>query len=764
MTFHGKFKALLSAALLSLAFLATSAVAFDLEEPTEQAYFNGIKNLSGLTPSTLPPAAAAPVVSTPAASAELHGFWERLRTGTSEQICRKAQIQLKKNIKIPTGVLGLGGGVKRAIRKFPDGKLALLDEIGLDLSLNLSKRMLSLPDAAGLGLSVGVSSRFEGKSQVVRPLVGERFCREMIELVKFYEIKTILPATARRIVKMEVGEIWKLPLSMSIGFNVGVGANIQQMVKISLSARVSKGSNPAVTLKRLAKDKLRLRIRLDRLTVKSVGVSASTAEIPLDALGLGQAGAMAADILGKAVPQVARPLITDDLFNGIMKKEINNYLAVKLAFTHSRFSGKKLLIEFILNPEDAEQMASLEEFLRGDLGLLNKFLDLHLELNNFSEDTDALYGLDALEDADDEGEEALDAESSFVGTDVYNGRSNHLGVNIPVVANNSVSWGSAYHRYQSTEHKGETIHVQQRNRSYNGNGLNLPFMGAVFKHNTQRDVIVFNKENPEGEVTKPVMLYQQYEGVIGRGAGTVENMLQNVNGMLRYVGTNGSGTNSGSQLPVSSIMAPLPENPNDPDFDPSDPSKRYKSGVMSVKLLISERGVQDIIFAPAEAVMKAYINVIREKHADKAAKDGAVPGQEAQLAALTDIELAEACNPFHVVDNLAYAAARRLIKALASVRSASDWKTQSERLAGAAAGEGPFALKYEDFFKVVLQLVKPADVSAAVYVHLDPKKKGVANVTQNYNYFNTSGRGYDATLSDVANLRDRFATPSELSD
>jgi len=72
--------------------------------------------------------------------------------------------------------------------------------------------------------------------------------------------------------------------------------------------------------------------------------------------------------------------------------------------------------------------------------------------------------------------------------------------------------------------------------------------------------------------------------------------------------------------------------------------------------------------------------------------------------------------------------------------------------------------KYEDFFKVVLQLVRPADVSVQVYVHLDPKKKGVENVTRSYNFYSADAKGYDATISDVTRMRERFAEPAELSD
>jgi len=483
-------------------------------------------------------------------------------------------------------------------------------------------------------------------------------------------------------------------------------------------------------------------------------------EIPLDALGLEQAGALTADILGKATPKFARKWVTAEVFDKLLLKEINKYLAFKLSFSHSRFSGKKLLLEFILDPENGEQMAKLQEFLRGELGILNRFRELGASFRNFDEDDDALYGLEVLEDMAEEVGGELGSDNNFAGTDIYHGRSNRFGANVPVVGNYRSDWGSSYHRYQTAGNGGETIHVHQRTRTFNGSTINVPFLGALTKHNSQRDVLVLNKENTDGSVTEPVLFYQQYEGLIGRGHGAVERMLENANGMLRYVGIDGAGVDNSSQLPVSEIVAG---------------ASRYRAGVMSFKLLIDERGIKDIISAPAQVVMKAYLNMMRELYADiidkvrnllYINKKGKVAYNKTAMMAtlgLTYDDLSNASNPLNVVDQLVYGATA-LIRDLVSVRETPGWKEQSQRLSDIAAGKGKSDLKYEDFFKVVLQLAKPSDVSAQVYVHLDPKKKGLSDVTQTYNYFETGGKGYDATLSDVTRMRERFADPNDISD
>ena len=697
---------------------------------------------------------------TPNNDAEMASFWEKLRTGTIEPACRKLEIKVKQNIKIVEGVAGFEGAPRRAIKKFPDGNLAMVDEIGLKLNVGYGRSLLSLPDMQGLGVSASVSGSFEGKSQVVQPLPKRKMCGELLDYASLWEFKTVIPATKKRIRNMEVGEIWKLPLAMTFGFSVGASANIQQVVTVGVSYGMSRQKKPSITLRRLEQNKLRLRLRLDKISVRSFGVSANTVEVPLDALGLEQAGTMTADLLNRyAVPRFAERWVTSEMFDKMLKSEINKYITVKLSFAHSRYRGGKLLLEFILDPENEVQMENLAEFLRGNFGLINRFREMGISFRDFSEDDDALYGLEALDNTASEMGEDLGTDDTFAGTDMYNGRSNSVGANLGIIGNHSASWGSSYHRYQAADNGGETIHVHQRTRSYNGSNFNIPFLGTMIKHNSQRDVLVLNTEAVDGTVTRPVMLYQQYEGVVGQGSGAVERMLEHANGMLRYVGVAGTGTDASNQLPVSDIIGD---------------SRRFKSGVMGFKLLISERGIGDILAAPAESVMRAYMNLMRETYADiidkvmhlfRITPDGKVGvlGEQARAALADTPALADGTSPLEVLNNLMYGATL-FLKDLFKVREETDWKAQSQRLTDMAGGKGRSGLKYEDFFKVVLQLVRPTDVSAQVTVHLDPKKKGAANVSQTYSFYASDGKGYDATLSDVTRMRERFADPAELSD
>ena len=745
----------ISAALVSLTVLSANAAALSFDGGSKTSFSESVNELRAESRSL-----RAPVVSTGTNnSSELAHFWDDLKNDTLDDLCKSADLKLKEEGKLDN-IGGIEGGFRRRLKKFPNGKVALLDEVSLGLKLGLGHELVNIPEIGGL--NVNLTGLLQGKSQVVRPLESDRYCRELGTLVKLYQVKTVIPAKANRIVKMDVGEIWKLPLTLRMGFSLGVGTNISEVVNVSVSAGKSKESKPSVTLYRMADDKLRLRLRIDRVEARTVGAAVSTIEIPMADIGLWNAE----NILAKTI-------------NRAWAKEINKYIAVKLSFGHSTFSGKKLLLEFILNPNNPEQMEALENFLQGDFGIVKRFLELGLRFNHFSEDDESSSGLGEIQGVAQQSGQALESDANFAGSNIYHGHANNFNIQIPVAHTNENSWASSYNRYQSLGKEGETIHVQQQTRVSSGKSLNIPFVGTVMKYDSQKNVYVVNKESKDGVATRPVFMYQQYEGFVKRGDGTARGMLEKANGVLQYVGMNGEGTDSSNTLPVGAIFPQLPsyeETDADGFTTTTTPGKTYKAAVMSFKLLINERGVQDIMFAPAQAIMKAYMNMMREV-------EGEIIGKVMDLFTINkegkvdyDYKAAQkrlgvsgfdhndnGTNPLDIVRTLAYTATQ-VIRDLVSVKETSNWKEQSERLSKVAAGGSKSNLKYEDFLKVIVQLVKPGDVSADVYIHTDKRVKGEADVTQNYQFFNNRDNSFDNTIADVAQMRERFTEPSDLTD
>ncbi len=747
----------ISSALFSVALLASSAAAFDFDRGVGSLgdMVNGLKASSADM--------KAPTVSTASTgglSAEFAHFWENLKEDTVDGICKQAQIKLNEDGKLAGDALVVGGKFKRYLKKLPSEKVALIDEVGVSVGGSYGHEVAN--PGGSLPVNVSVSAKAEGTSIVVRPLESDKYCRELDTLVKLYQVKTVLPVNEKRITGMDVGEIWKLPVTLHFGFSVGAGATLSEVLNVSVSAGQSRDSKPSVTLYRMDKDTLRLRLRLDRVMVRSVGVSAGTVEIPMVDLGLIGGENAVSKLLNKEI-------------NRQVSKEINEYLAAKLSFGHSKTVGKKLMIEFLLDANDPQQMDNLVKFLRGDFGILKRFIEMGLKFNHFSEEDQASSGVGELAGAATAAGDALGASPSFAGTDIYHGQSNNLHIQVPVIHTHDTTWASSYNRYQSLEKDGETIHVQQNARTSNGSSLNIPFVGKVMKYDSNKNVYVINKESTDGTATRPAFLYQQYEGFVKEGDGTARYMLEKANGVLRYVGVNGNGTDLANTLPSTEIFPPLPSETDADGFE-TTPSKTYKSAVMSFKLMINERGVQEIIFAPAQAIMKAYMNVMREVESeivDKVMdlftidKEGKVDydykAVQKRLGVSAFDNYDNGTNPLDIVRNLAYAATQ-VIRDISSVKNASNWKDQSERFSKVAAGGGKSGLGYEDFLKVVVQLVNPSDISASVYVHTDKRVKGEADVTQTYEFFNDRDNNFDKTISEVNQMRDRFADPSTLTD
>lgn len=735
------------AAVLVLPAMAAGANAFDFEKDSG-TMAETVRALKADSRAQKVPVAST---GTPLSS-ELTHFWADLKRDTFDDICKNAEIKLNKEGRL-VNVFGLEGGFKRYLRKFPSEKVALIDEVGVKFSAALGNDTLHLPDMGALNISL--TGVLEGKSQVVRPLENDRYCRELGTLAKFYQVKTVLPANAERIRGMKNGEIWKLPLALRMGFGIGTGGVLNEALSVSLSAGKSREHKPSVTLYRIDANTLRLRVRLDRVEVRSAGISASSVEIPLADIGL---------VNGENI--LAREI------NKAWAREINKYIAFRLSYGHSRFSGKKLLLEFLLDPRDAEQLAGLEKFLSGDFGIIKRFIEMELNFNGFSEDEDGSSGLGDLEGAAGQTGQTLNTGPSYSGSNIYHGQSSGLHLQVPVMHTHDNNWSSSYNRYQALSKEGETLHVHQRTRVSNGSSLNIPLAGTLVKYDSQKNIYVINKEKTDGGVSRPMLMYQQNEGFVRNGDGGAHYMLGRANGVLRYVGRNGDGTDETNLLPTTEIFPPQTL---EPGADPlSGQSKVYESSMMSFKLLINDRGVQEILLAPARAVMKAYLNMMREAHAEIIDKvmdlftinrEGKVDyDRKAAAKRLASYAPQESgANPLEIVHTLAYAATH-VLEDILSIGDASGWKEQSDKLAKVASGNSRSGLKYEDFLKVVVQLVNPENISAEVYVHTDKRIKGEADVTQTYRFYNSRDNNFDGTMAEINQVRERFADPSELTD
>ncbi|MDP2865302.1 MAG: hypothetical protein Q8O90_03570, partial [Elusimicrobiota bacterium] len=120
--------------------------------------------------------------------------------------------------------------------------------------------------------------------------------------------------------------------------------------------------------------------------------------------------------------------------------------------------GKKILIEFIIDPKNPEQVAKLTEFLKGNLSIIKRLIEMGIRFNDYTDAEDNAAGQAALQNVSDVGEQGLGLNSSFAGSDHFNGTSSGLNLMLPVLLSHESSTGQRYDRYQTLDGE-EVLHV-----------------------------------------------------------------------------------------------------------------------------------------------------------------------------------------------------------------------------------------------------------------------------------------------------------------
>lgn len=689
---------------------------------------------------------------------ELLHFWEDLKSDVFDDVCKNAEIPLNQGASIDN-VGGIEGKFRRYLKQYPDNYIALIDEVGV--KLDAAHTVSDILNIDGNSFNIGFSGALEGKSIVVRKLGETRYCKELAALADLRKVKTILPINEKRISEMQVNEIWKFPAVLRAGISGGMGAAAQPWATVSLSLGMSNELKPSVTLFRMSGNALRLRIRLDRITVKSAGVSAGTS-FDAGLIGLPEAEGFLMKELNKTVV-----------------KEFNKYLALRLGLSRTRVKGKKLLLEFMIDPKDPGQLARLTEFLKGDLSIIKKLIQMGLRFNDYSDTDDNANGQNALNEVENVAGQGLGLNSSFAGSDHFSGTSSGFSAMLPIILHHESSAGRRYDRYQ-TLGGDEVLHVHNASKNESNSSINIPILGKIFKHSTDQNFYVVNYEDKEGTVSDAAMVYQRYEGYIKHDERAARGMVRNMNEILKYAGTQGEGTNDSFVVDTDALFPRLAAAEADPRTDangfPVVDSRSYKSAIMSFSLVFTREAVRGIITAPAATIMKAVINVMegldREmigkiRHLLKIGSDGKVDYDwKAARRLLAPYERTgeDAFDPFTVVSSFCRNVAL-LVSDIAGVRDAPDQKARSERLSGVLAGKGRSRVGYENMMQVMIQLVNVKDIFASLDIRTDKRIKGEENIAGTYNIYNEQLQaGYTSQLNSANALRDRFSDPSILSD
>jgi hypothetical protein len=690
-------------------------------------------------------------------------FWDRLNDRAFDQICKSIKLKAKQRVDIAeygnTGV-----EVRRRLRRYPTGTFAIIDRAKIELSLNHSEKLLDVTD--DIPLSVRFGARWWGESVVVRPLAGKKSCDELGTLLKVWDFKTILPAKTERVRKMAVGEVWKMPIFLRMGFGLGSGYPDED-VPVTIEFGRDKEGSATVSLYRMSEDKLRFRLRMEQAKIITKGGNV-VGNIPAVAFGLPSVEIFLVKQLVKLIDrQIAR--------------ELNNYTAARLGLTNQNRDGNRLLLEFILDPNDEEQMKKLMQVLRGDLHTLSVLR--RMVSNSVKILRDERKARQKLDDLAKKYGETVGSKETFAGLDEYNRDRDSFRFMLPFLVDYRSHDGVDRDRYVIADDDGTELNVHRVTDGDETAWFDVPFLGQMVKHNEQKTAQVFTFKDATGKQTQPVAVYVHQEGFLRHNARTAKDMVRKADDVMKYAGVAGNGTNARMRLPVEDL---LPEDEISEyrrrmkhggrrryggHFEDRKVYDSYKRGIMTFSLAFGARAVRDIVFAPADRVLKAYANTLSgddKKIMMELLRQGTV-GKDNKLKYKTNRILDEVAgrfrndnDPDHQDVYWVAKKASNILRDLARVRAAANPDDQAALFAKVLGGEAKSDLGYDDILKVFVQLVDPMDLSAEFYVRVDKKIKGQEDLDER---FALNRKMRDAALvAGMSRTRKRFEPPPELND
>lgn len=687
---------------------------------------------------------------------ERSGFWERMQGKAFDQICKSIKLRTGQGINFP----GYGGArveVERKMERTAAGTFALLDRAELSLSGGLSQSVFSTPEG---GVSLSVGTTLKGESMVARPLGTKKSCDELGRLVNVLDFKAAIPLSPDRIKAMQVGELWRLPLTLHIG--VGIGASAADL-PASISLGRGKEGRASVTLYRLAADKVRFRLRIDKADVRSKGGEV-VYSIPGAGLGLPEVDVIIVEQLVKLVDrQIA--------------KTLSRYLTARLGLSSGKRVGRMLLVEYVLDPNDAAEMTALRELMRGDLNALTMLRDLVTRAGRAlidgedtpQQDLDEVVGRHTGE---------LDRQPTFVGSDDYERSNSRFAFKLPILWDHENVSGRERDEILILDEDGGGHRVLKADKRKENGFIDIPLLGEMTMNHTQKTAQVISKVDKDGAVSEPAAVFVRQEGFLRSAAGTARDMAEEADDIASLLGTRGEGRNARTALPVEALFPKdsllLPDTHRGPRDSSDFPRhKQYHRGISAFTLAFGRKAVADIIAAPAEVVLKSYVNALG--YAEQEMMKRVLPLMSLKADGTLEYSRREAEKALGYSDwrdegsreamaELSSLASKAtdVLRDLAAARNAKTPQERADRFRDLMAGDGQSGLAYEDILKVMVQLVDPADVSAEFFVNVEKRRKGEKDVAARLLLNPNAGDGL--MIGEASRDRARFAEPSVLTD
>jgi hypothetical protein len=671
---------------------------------------------------------------------------QQLKRGVLDQICRQAQIPINYNFG-SGDFSGTGVGADRYLRADVDNTVALIDDEKIHVSYSHPFTKAIGDAGASVGLTLGAS--IEGHSMVIRRTGTKQSCDEIKRLVDLRDVKTVLPANAKRISEMGLGELWRVPFTLTYSQGLGAGDANPSGAGVSVSFGRTDDGTASMTLYRIADDKIRFRFRIDHVVVYSgsLGVAFTYPGVVY--------AVNATSILKKA----AENQIAD---------QISHYTSAWLTFGRASSDGKKILMEFVVDPRDPAQAEALAKAVRGDFE----------ELIKFSEKMSTLQVGSTMKDYLDlrERDAALLGPSKYAASDEYKAKTRSLSILVPFfITHNSTALMGDDKVERYTDAGGE-FRFFRADKSKSNAYFNAPFVGALVKDNSQKDVEAVTYAPKGGASSDPIVVYIRNEGYFRETASSVREPIGEINGVLRAAGAQRGAQTGRLALPTDALVPPAPQPEADrsgrDESGPTNTEPSDRKGMTSFTLVLNQRAVRDILAAPSKEVLQAFAASLDS--ADKPMMDWLIAngkmGKRNELdynwnaarGAFPEPPGAErGQDPASSIAQLSRSAAA-LLTDLASARGAKTNEEKAQALATMIGGKGKSDLAYEDSLRVLVQLVDPMDLSGDFVANIQSSSKDVKSA--NNHLVLKKDRPEVPLLKDAGDAKARFAQPSILVD
>lgn len=690
-----------------------------------------------------PPPGGGPAPTTPEggySNPDRVTFDEKLRERVLDQVCRFLRIQQDFDL-YKDGITGASTGLTRRLMHNPlSNRLDLVDEQRLRLSAGKGWSEAAGEGGPSAGFHVGAT--ISGRSVVVRRLQSAQTCKEIDEVLDLREIKTVVPFKARRIQEMAVGELWRVPFTLTVGYGASLSEALGENAQAAISFGYSKGGSASMTIYRLSEKELRFRFRIDYAVVRSRGLHVSKTVPAADFL-LGWGGLL------KHVDKA-------------LSKEMGKILHAQLGFSRANTDGQRMVLEHVADPSDPEQAEAVAEAMSGNFMRLLKAARRVATGHVVADDAAPAYEEIRGIIADELGAPAYAAQESYT----HKTRNFFIGIPLAFWHTSSRLSGRSDMTILTGEEGNFVFHPADHSPS--SEFLRVPFVGPLVKENNQRRAEAVTYAPRGGTQGEPILVYIRNQGVVRVPASTVGDTVEELNSVLGLVGARRPDEGGGARLtlPIEAVPPPtMTETRHGPrDTIPGTQEASDRKGWLSATLVFNQKAVREAVSAAGTEVLRAFAGSLGpdwRPMMDWLAHNGRL--EDGRL--VYDWSAAREAFPGERDDDHLRSLSRRAAGLVADLAAAKDAPTNDQRaaaLARALSGKGESGMSYEEVLRVLVQFMDPLDVSGDFVENVRCSSDDCANTV--VHYVLKKGRADVPLLSEAGATRARFAEPSVLFD